>query len=46
MVLATASSDERLERLKPLGLTHGINYSRDDVVQEVEAGSPTSTWPT
>jgi NADPH2:quinone reductase len=35
MVLATASSDERLERLKPLGLTHGINYARDDVVQEV-----------
>ena len=35
MVLATASSDERLERLKPLGLTHGINYQRDDVVAEV-----------
>lgn len=35
MVLATASSDERLERLKPLGLTHGINYKRDDVVKEV-----------
>jgi NADPH2:quinone reductase len=35
MVLATASSDERLERLKSVGLTHGINYSRDDVVQEV-----------
>jgi len=35
MVLATASSDERLERLKPYGLTHGINYVRDDVVQEV-----------
>jgi len=35
MVLATASSDERLERLKPYGLTHGINYARDDVVQEV-----------
>jgi NADPH2:quinone reductase len=35
MVIATASSDERLERLKPLGLTHGINYQRDDVVQEV-----------
>ncbi|HEY8614866.1 zinc-binding alcohol dehydrogenase family protein [Phenylobacterium sp.] len=35
MVLATASSDERLERLKPLGLTHGINYQRDNVVQEV-----------
>jgi NADPH2:quinone reductase len=35
MVLATASSDARLEALKPLGLTHGINYSRDDVVTEV-----------
>jgi len=35
MVLATASSDERLERLKPLGLTHGINYQRDDVATEV-----------
>jgi NADPH2:quinone reductase len=35
MVLATASSDERLERLKPLGLDHGINYRRDDVVKEV-----------
>ncbi len=35
MVLATASSDARLERLKELGMTHGINYQRDDVVQEV-----------
>lgn len=35
MVLATASSDARLEALKPLGMTHGINYSRDDVVTEV-----------
>ncbi|WP_334164740.1 quinone oxidoreductase family protein [Phenylobacterium sp.] len=35
MVLATASSDERLERLKPLGLTHGINYRTHDVAQEV-----------
>jgi NADPH2:quinone reductase len=35
MVLATASSDERLEQLKPLGLTHGINYRTHDVVQEV-----------
>jgi NADPH2:quinone reductase len=35
MVLATASSDERLERLKAYGLTHGINYLKDDVVQEV-----------
>ena len=35
MVLATASSDARLEKLKPLGLTYGINYQRDDVVTEV-----------
>lgn len=35
MVLATASSNERLERLKPLGLTHGINYRTHDVAQEV-----------
>lgn len=35
MVLATASSDERLEKLKPLGLTHGINYAAQDVAREV-----------
>ena len=35
MVLATASSDERLEKLKAYGLTHGINYRTHDVVQEV-----------
>jgi NADPH2:quinone reductase len=34
-VIATASSDERLERLKPLGLDHGINYRLHDVVAEV-----------
>ena len=34
-VLATASSDERLERLKPLGLDHGINYKNEDVVKSV-----------
>ncbi len=34
-VLATASSDQRLERLKPLGLDHGINYRTDDVVKSV-----------
>ncbi|MGH7025676.1 MAG: quinone oxidoreductase family protein [Caulobacteraceae bacterium] len=34
-VLATASSDERLERLRPLGLDHGINYRKEDVVQAV-----------
>jgi NADPH2:quinone reductase len=34
-VLATASSDERLERLTRLGMDHGINYRRQDVVSEV-----------
>ena len=34
-VLATASSDERLQRLRPLGLDHGINYATHDVVREV-----------
>jgi NADPH2:quinone reductase len=29
-VLATASSDEKLARLAPLGLDHGINYRTDD----------------
>jgi NADPH2:quinone reductase len=34
-VLATASSDARLERLKALGLDHGINYKTTDVVKTV-----------
>ena len=34
-VLATASTDERLERLRPLGLDHAINYKREDVVEAV-----------
>ncbi len=34
-VLATASSDSRLERLVDLGLDHGINYSSVDFVSEV-----------
>ena len=34
-VLATASSDERLGKLKRFGLDHGINYRTHDVVQEV-----------
>jgi NADPH2:quinone reductase len=34
-VLATASSDARLERLKVFGLDHGINYGRDDTVEQV-----------
>lgn len=33
-VLATASSDERLERLVELGLDHGINYVTHDFVAE------------
>ncbi len=35
LILATASSDERLEKLKRLGLDHGINYSTHDVASEV-----------
>ncbi len=33
-VLATASSDDKLERLKEFGLDHGINYKRDDFVSK------------
>ena len=33
-VLATASSDERLERLREFGLDHGINYRTADFVAE------------
>jgi len=33
-VLATASSDERLERLRDLGLDHPVNYASADVVHE------------
>jgi NADPH:quinone reductase len=32
-VFATASSDEKLERLKALGLDHGINYATDSFVE-------------
>ena len=34
-VLATASSDEKLERLDELGLDEGINYTAADLVTEV-----------
>jgi NADPH2:quinone reductase len=34
-VLATASRDEKLERLVELGLDEGINYARTDFVEEV-----------
>jgi NADPH2:quinone reductase len=33
-VLATASSDDKLERLREFGLDEGINYVRDDFVAE------------
>ena len=33
-VLATASSDDRLERLKDYGMDHGINYRTGDFVAE------------
>src|SRR3954447_20286088 len=32
-VLATASSDEKLERLADLGLDHGINYARENFAE-------------
>jgi NADPH2:quinone reductase len=32
-VLSTASSDEKLERLKDLGLDHGINYARENFAE-------------
>jgi NADPH2:quinone reductase len=35
MVLATASSDDRLERLRAFGMGHGINYATHDVPSEV-----------
>jgi len=34
-VIATASSDERLERLREFGMDHGINYVREDVPARV-----------
>lgn len=35
-VIATASSDDRLERLKAYGMDHGINYRTLDLVAEVK----------
>ncbi len=35
IVFATASSDERLERLKPLGMDHGINYRTGNVAKSI-----------
>ena len=36
-VFATASSDDKLERLRELGLDEGINYARSDFVAEARA---------
>jgi NADPH2:quinone reductase len=38
-VLATASSDERLERLMRFGLDQGVNYSRTDWVDAVRSAT-------
>ena len=35
VVFATASKDDKLERLRDLGVDHGINYVSSDFVQEV-----------
>jgi len=34
-VISTASSDEKLERLKPFGLDHGVNYATENFVDRV-----------
>ena len=36
-VIATASSADRLERIAPFGVDHGINYANDGWVDEVRA---------
>ena len=38
-VLATASSDERLDRLGPFGVDHGINYAEDGWVAAVRGAT-------
>ena len=35
-MLATASSDEKLERLNEFGLDHGINYARESFVERTQ----------
>jgi NADPH:quinone reductase len=35
-VISTASSDAKLERLKELGLDHGINYATEDFVERTK----------
>jgi NADPH:quinone reductase len=36
-VIATASSDEKLERLKDFGLDHGINYAQENFAERTRA---------
>ena len=36
-MIATASSEDRLARLKDFGLDHGVDYSHDDWVDNVRA---------
>jgi NADPH2:quinone reductase len=38
-VLATASSDDRLERLRPFGLDHGIDYTQPDWIGAVRTAT-------
>src|SRR3954453_17817431 len=35
-VISTASSDDKLERLKPLGLDHGVNYATESFAERVD----------
>lgn len=35
LVIATASSDDKLARLAALGVDHGVNYKTEDLVKEV-----------
>jgi NADPH:quinone reductase len=38
-VIATASSDERLEQVRPLGIDHPVNYSREGWVDAVRSAT-------
>lgn len=38
-VIATASSDERLERIQPFGVDVGVDYTKDDWVDAVRAAT-------
>lgn len=38
-VIGTASNDDKLERARDFGLDVGINYTRDDILEEVRAAT-------